>query len=49
MAHVAVGKSEVNLSGMDDVSFDHVDVLESVSVFEGERTGFNIFLAHRPE
>ena len=49
MARVTVGKSEVNLSGMDDVSFDHVDVRESVGVFERERRGFNIFLAHRPE
>lgn len=49
MAHVTVGNSEVNLSGMDDVSFDNVDVPRSVDVFRKERTGFNIFLAHRPE
>lgn len=46
---VEVGRSEVNLSGMDDITFDNVDVLKSVDVFTRREQGFNIFLAHRPE
>ncbi|MEG2625734.1 MAG: metallophosphoesterase [Christensenella sp.] len=43
-----VGESIVNISGMDDISFDDADVNMAVSVFD-KRRGFNIFLAHRPE
>jgi len=48
LAQVRAGESELNLSGMDDISFENTDVLQSVGIF-AERSGFNIFLAHRPE
>lgn len=48
LVHVHAGESDLNLSGMDDSSFEDTDVLDAVSVFAG-REGFNIFLAHRPE
>lgn len=48
LAHVRAGQSDLNLSGMDDISFHNCDVSESAEIFKG-REGFNIFLAHRPE
>lgn len=48
LVRVHAGESDINLSGMDDSSFEDTDVLDAVSVFAG-REGFNIFLAHRPE
>lgn len=48
LQRLSVGGNKINFAGMDDVSFDNVDVADSVSVF-GETDGFNVFLAHRPE
>ncbi|WP_066645321.1 metallophosphoesterase [Christensenella timonensis] len=45
---VRAGGNEINIAGMDDISFNGVDVMDSVNVFS-ETSGFNIFLAHRPE
>ena len=44
-----IGETIINISGMDDVSYESADVLESVDVFRGTQDGFNLFLAHRPE
>jgi len=38
----------VNISGMDDISYEGADVVDSVRAFAGLQ-GFNVFLAHRPE
>ncbi len=45
---LVVRGSVINISGMDDVSFDDTDVLRSLEVF-AELKGYNIFLTHRPE
>ncbi len=45
---ICINGNEINIAGMDDITFSGVDVLGSVEVFSKE-SGFNIFLAHRPE
>ncbi len=49
MVCAAVGESRLNISGMDDVSFEDTNVSQAVGVFRERRRGFNLFLAHRPE
>lgn len=43
------GDSTLNISGMDDITFDNADLLSALKIFEGLGDGFNLFLAHRPE
>lgn len=38
----------VNISGMDDITYEGADVVDAVRVF-AKKEGFNVFLAHRPE
>ncbi|MEG0356414.1 MAG: metallophosphoesterase [Christensenellaceae bacterium] len=48
MHTILVKETTINLSGMDDISFEDSDVLKSVLPFK-KSEGFNVFLAHRPE
>ncbi len=46
--HTRAGGTDVNISGMDDISFDGVDALRASAALSAA-VGFNIFLSHRPE